>query len=1712
MANDTNSAMDNLFQAIDIIVGERLSGLKYDRTIKVTIIDDSQSSKGIYTVTDGSSNFTAICAPENTYVKGAIVYAVIPEGDWDKDLIIVGRFSNDGDDYFNYANTSEDFLDFTHNLIPDVKSGSLLANDVNRPYVRIWSADLNHKEYNRLLIRGEFRTWLSSLDVDKGSYGLRLYVVARELLNGKSYERTFKFDLLSEDMYGDPFNFETYYLQEKVFDISNISDICYMELLLVQSSDFYNKDNELVPYKNQSGQVYPDNIFVKNPYVSLGYDIHDILEDEVRLYTFDDKTYDSTNPNTKTMHVRWLHMQEDKTMIAIDKEDEIPANSVIRWYQHILDRTTVDKLAGTFWKEIEEARNKFEYKYTFKDDDSLRLEQFKVIAESPSRESIIKDLETQLFDGYDGYLFDDKYLGDSQGTKFLDEETEKLDTAVLKRALHSYNNNDYLSFQEYKQVIEDYNKNYKQAHNGIDYDVNTAGQNYVAASDILSSIQREMSSIQTYESKVLEFENQSYDPVASAIDLISGLEILIDPANYNGSYMLYDDTGMIRNPVESTRKRFLTATYESLITGEQTLDTAEKICWYIPLENTMIFPPQEGSEYTKYESYSKLTDEEVKLFKFPCSYCRIERDFPASEGDAGELLARQAEQSFRIKDYYNQNATNNTIYCSVIKNGKTYNASAQLTFGIAGTNGTDATFILQMFEMDGDTITDNPATAVTLGGNGVVIKPKFYDYNNEDITDEYLSKHTVAYSWYKQSEKNGLSYATIKDDKNISYCVIKPNATTTIENCQYYILSASVSWGVVKYKRDENGDFILDNDGQPIVEEKENGDIVSRDVSLKTFLPIPVRKSADYGQVIGPIRVVYDHTGANPSYSGDAFTMYKDGKKFDKVEWAIACHELRGGANSAVLNYYPTLDSATGKMTPKNMYLTGTDDRFAVECIDTSLEEPEIIWTQPILIIQNKYSSAMLNSWDGEFYIDEKNGTIMSTMVGAGKKDLNNTFSGVLMGDVAAGAGFDNRNQSGLGLYGFLQGEQSFGFNVDGTAFIGRAGRGRINFNGQNGTIESGSYTQYLAGMQIDLDGDETNKTASSLFAYGSGGAFELNTNPSRPLLVLRSTPNEDGKILFYIGSPDTGTETPNRDFYLQSENYIADTDGTRIDLKTGKVYIYNQGSVEGELTSYIKINGDGSPYLQIHDGSTTIRENGTDIFYATKSQYHLMSANYEEKKAGIYIDLHGGSIDARKGNIGGWEITADKLQAGNIVIDSAGSISAKGDAGEWSINDNGSATFTQLTVTGDKKSTIGPFTVSTKSLSYNAFSLGVNGINLNNTFTVDMDGNLYAAGNTEIGGNLKVSGTAHLTGSMSPSGSGSFSSGGGSGGGGGFYNFGSSKANIGPWEISEEAISTKTGSKLGSSGELILTNEKGTFTITNGAGLKFTTDANDEFVINNGLHYVHEAKGQFLVSADEAKIGAATGYGYAQFKHGYAFIAGGSGEGVGYIKISSAGAHIVGGGGGVGYSLDLDANGAILGSTGSSNNNFTYTQNSITIDGKTCSKNRTVKIKSLLSSNGSLTFHKGLLVDASSSDEEDSGQLTLDCDLTVKGHIKAYKPDGAVAVALGKLAFMNEVKVTSANFKIGTSNISIKDTEIDGDTVTYEVEIPGQSYSAGRPGTVTVYAFKNAANEVHLSTSSTPPGGYTKVKELDVTAGSSGSGTTTARKLTATFTVKATT
>jgi len=55
----------------------------------------------------------------------------------------------------------------------------------------------------------------------------------------------------------------------------------------------------------------------------------------------------------------------------------------------------------------------------------------------------------------------------------------------------------------------------------------------------------------------------------------------------------------------------------------------------------------------------------------------------------------------------------------------------------------------------------------------------------------------------------------------------------------------------------------------------------------------------------------------------------------------------------------------------------------------------------PIHFLLNKYGLAHLNEWDGNsIQIKDDGGYILSPQMGAGKKNENNQFTGVLMGEV----------------------------------------------------------------------------------------------------------------------------------------------------------------------------------------------------------------------------------------------------------------------------------------------------------------------------------------------------------------------------------------------------------------------------------------------------------------------------------------------------------------------------------------------------------------------------------------------------------------------------------------------------------------------------------------------------------------------------------------
>ncbi len=91
---------EQLFQAIDAIVMERIRVLKYDKTVVATIIENNKAPYGKYKVTtDDNITFFAY-ADTSKYNLHAKVYVRIPEGDYTKQKIITGYYIPENNEQF----------------------------------------------------------------------------------------------------------------------------------------------------------------------------------------------------------------------------------------------------------------------------------------------------------------------------------------------------------------------------------------------------------------------------------------------------------------------------------------------------------------------------------------------------------------------------------------------------------------------------------------------------------------------------------------------------------------------------------------------------------------------------------------------------------------------------------------------------------------------------------------------------------------------------------------------------------------------------------------------------------------------------------------------------------------------------------------------------------------------------------------------------------------------------------------------------------------------------------------------------------------------------------------------------------------------------------------------------------------------------------------------------------------------------------------------------------------------------------------------------------------------------------------------------------------------------------------------------------------------------------------------------------------------------
>ena len=254
----------------------------------------------------------------------------------------------------------------------------------------------------------------------------------------------------------------------------------------------------------------------------------------------------------------------------------------------------------------------------------------------------------------------------------------------------------------------------------------------------------------------------------------------------------------------------------------------------------------------------------------------------------------------------------------------------------------------------------------------------------------------------------------------------------------------------------------------------------------------------------GPSVVRYGSSGTNPVYYNKKYGLvaidgnknYNNSVEIKSTNNSITQDQLDGSGNvisKGSWPYYPKIENK--KLVPTGMYFHNNSVDYPSLYIDIG----DGVWRNPLLIIVDPYGNQFLNGWNGELTIDEDNNTIMSAVMGAGKKEVDNTFTGLLLGDLPKeGVEADTRT----GLLGYEHGDQVYGIFDDGTMFLGKSSTAQLTFDGTDGYIQNAGYGPNGHGP----DGNNANGIRINF-----SGATQKGKTPSmgNPYIHIRKEPTQ---------------------------------------------------------------------------------------------------------------------------------------------------------------------------------------------------------------------------------------------------------------------------------------------------------------------------------------------------------------------------------------------------------------------------------------------------------------------------------------------------------------------------------------------------------------------------------------------------------------------------
>lgn len=1044
---------DSILKAIDAITKTRIDKLQLDKTVTAEIIKCTNALSREYKCSYNGGNITAYAAEGATYTNGQSVYVLIPQSDMTKRKTIVGVSSAKEDDE-NISFVSSALSDYNligKNVINDKKNIQPVGlhsykkeeyfllydyatrNDPSRNYVSIEIEELNNnlKQAEALMIEASFQTRLPKahkLSQD-GIYGLQFVLAFADRdktdKNGKPATKYISYVIDSNNMTGNPFRFSSWSEQYQIYPI-DIENFLYIDSILFYEKDFIEKDN--INMANSWGA----DIFLK----------------DIEVYPL--KKIDAVSGNYKLS----LSMPQGSTFRGNTSEDQLDIvakvtekninnlsdNTTFYWFKEdnrvVSDSDNYQMYGGAGWAWLKNKGNNYTL-YT--DATENRAYENKYLCVAVYKESVI--LKT-YFVLYNEAARRDITISSSLGAKFSFDRGKPVLTCMINGKSENFEKDEPNGhadnlFRFVWSKIDEYNntttflETYAELEKKYEELKKTPGVSY----HDLSALKNQMLALQgvSWNRNVLNYPISQIDNNARfkcSVYLkdtpdeeeysIGSAEILLQnenaasPTDYyitieNGDQVFqYSESGVSPDDERYTDplvvKPLICHFFDpaGLEVNKETYD----VKWVVPLENSMIVVPTKGMTMNN-------ANNKIEWY--------IEEIFP-----------------LEIANDYDYQALNNQVTAIVSYKDQEYKQDTTLLFTKIGENGTNGTDIvakisprlktvnnelLAIVTGKGDTCYNDIASTPLASQTNLPLQFDLYQRNIKLALDE-KPKWSIAgasnqskFLYNPDTQTSQLGWSKEKTERKFRYQIVK--ADIAYEKNNYY---AFYPMPVIEYNNAENLHVGLDKT-TTIKSITYNSDGRNPLYNKNQFVELNINGLQD-------CYIVWTAEGGEPRVANKAGKVYEGHPRNAAFTLLLDNKEKEGSSiivpaeNNVNKIYILPNDVYTGEYTNNLVHAAIYTNRQVYQNGGNTICDVYV----PIYMSLNVYGLKSLNAWDGNHVeINEDENYVLAPQIGAGKKDTNNKFTGILMGTSQT---YDQKEEQ-IGLLGYSEGKQSIWLDAE---------------------------------------------------------------------------------------------------------------------------------------------------------------------------------------------------------------------------------------------------------------------------------------------------------------------------------------------------------------------------------------------------------------------------------------------------------------------------------------------------------------------------------------------------------------------------------------------------------------------------------------------------------------------------------------------------------